>query len=177
MPRRSLEFMFFLLSLLLSLNSRADDIEPWPGEKLLGQCFADPREAVRALFGENGLEDENITVNPIPSLKDGSLWMVDHTPGHNFAWFLLQTDSEHRTCLTLFVPAACCVEVKQRGTTQTAIARTQATVGPIKQATYQRKKGESVFAFKPASCLKITYTDAGKSSRRQVPCSTRFYYE
>ncbi len=172
------ESALILLALLASPAPGAEETDTRdPGEKMLGQCFASPRKALQALFGEAGSKDETLVIRPVHTLKDGSLWLIDRSPGSNVAWFLLQPGKGRSVCLTLFVPAAVQVNIQQQGTTQTAEAKTQASLGPTKQATYQRPKGARVFSFDPQSCLKITYTEDGASSRQQVPCSTRFYYD
>ncbi|MET0406344.1 MAG: hypothetical protein ABW123_28250 [Cystobacter sp.] len=161
------ESMFLFLALLFPPCARAQASAGTaaPGDKLLGQCFANAQEALQAVFGAAGLDDENITVRPAQTLSDGRVWVVDRTPGSNYAWYLLQPNEGFHFCLTLYVPAAASVEVNQRGTTQTATAKTQASPGQsMKQATYQRRKGARVFSFNPTSCLKITLRDDGERS-------------
>lgn len=177
MPLNYLGPRLFLLAVLSCLEARADAVEE-PGEKLMGRCFANEREAVQATFGASALNGESIEIKPVLGLTDGNLWMMDDSAGHNPAWFLLQPNEERQLCLTLFIPAACCVEMKQRGQTLTATVSTQPSPGyPQKRAVYHRRKGERVFSFDAKSCLKITRKANGKTSRQSMPCSNRFYYD
>ncbi|WP_164002587.1 hypothetical protein [Pyxidicoccus caerfyrddinensis] len=166
-------FAALCLGLLLATAARGDTGSPWEAHPQMGRCFADAPAFIRAAFGEAGLEDENIRSRPAKPLKDGSVWVIDYTPGTNYQWHLLQPGEGGQVCLTLFVPAAAQVELSQKGREWTAKAKTQASPGlPAKQVEFKRPAGQGRFS--AVACQEIDYTKSQAGSRRKVDCATVF---
>jgi hypothetical protein len=163
--------LFFVLS--LSTVARGEAVSSWADHALMGRCFASPQGFIESAFGAAGAEDENIKSSPANPLKDGSVWVIDHTPGTNSQWYLLQPGEGKQLCLTLFVPAAAQVTLSQSAKALAAKAKTQASPGfPAKQVDFKRKQGETRFS--PVACQEIDYTKSKAGTRRKVDCASVF---
>ncbi|WP_426753475.1 hypothetical protein [Myxococcus sp. Y35] len=161
------------LALCLATVARADATPPWTDHPLMERCFDGAQGFIQAAYGAAGTEDENIRSSPASPLKDGSVWVIDATAGANFQWYLLQPGAGGKLCLTLFVPAAAQVSVRQKGSALAAQAKTQPSPGyPVKQVDFKRAKGAARFT--PASCEEFDPAKSGAGSRRKVDCATVF---
>lgn len=168
--------MLAALLLVFSFSTVAwGDVAPasWADHALMGHCFANPQGFIESAFGAAAAEDENIKSRPASDLKDGSVWVIDYTPGTNYQWYLLQPGEGGQLCLTLFVPAAAQVALSKSKGVLAATSKTQASPGfPAKQVDFKRKQGEGRFS--PVTCQEIDYTKSKTGTRRKVDCAGVF---
>ncbi|MGK3961303.1 hypothetical protein WMF38_50630 [Sorangium sp. So ce118] len=169
MPARAHDVVALLFTFLCAPAAGGEADAAWAKHALMGQCFPSTQKFVESVAGPQALGDENIKIRQASPLADGSTWVVDQTAQTNHEWYLLQPGNEAKLCLTLFVPAAAQVTLKQGNKEQTADSETQASPGfPVKEVHFVRPQGERTFH--PAACTELRHT-GGAASRKKVPCA------
>lgn len=163
-----------LAGLLFAATASGQEDPAWARHRLLGQCFPNAQKFIETMAGPEALEDENIKIRPAAPLAGGNTWVVDETPQTNHEWYLLQPGDASNVCLTLFVPAAAQVTLKQGEKGQTAESRTQPSPDfPEKRVEFARAAGESTFH--PKTCTEIRpSTGKRPASHKTVSCAGFF---
>lgn len=135
---------------------------------IIGKCFNNASLAKASVLGTPAAPDENITSHA-SGISPNSEWIVDRTPGANFAWYLLE-QRNGQSCFTLYIPFASDVTIKRSAGLTIVEARTQASPGgPSYEMRFSRSK--KLGRYVPVQCFEVRQPDAvSVPTRRAIDC-------